>query len=190
MRTILIEGDRWFVARDVMTALHCTTKVTELEISIRTNLGEQYVVSYPVKDTIGRRQLTLLLSEKALKYVLQRSRKAAAKDLARELGLELDIMQSPIETETIRVIEAAFSHLNPVDQFFVDGYRIDLYFPTQRVAVECDETHHNKTVNREADEERRLKITNILGCSWVRYAPHEPGFNIGKVINQLIQKLS
>ena len=186
VRTVLLDGERWFVGTDVLKALNYSQSVTGITQAVVTNLGSQHVRSHPVPDKIGRNQLTLLLSEKALKYTLQQSRKPKAKALAMELNLDLDIMQSPIETETIRIIQAAFKTYNPIDQFFVAGYRIDLYFPKERIAVECDEPHHNTPAQQAEDADRCLQITELLGCKWVRYNPTTPNFNIGDVISTIL----
>lgn len=187
MRTVQIADQTWYVANDLLVELNCNPKVTKLIQAITTNLGSNHVCTVPLCDSIGRTQATTLISEMALVYALQRSRKPQAKQIAAEIGLSLTLVVSPIETETIRVIEAAFKHLNPIRQFFVCGYRIDLYFPQQRVAVECDETHHNQS--RVADKERQLAITASLDCRFVRYQPQAPGFNVGAVINELIMLL-
>jgi hypothetical protein len=54
-------------------------------------------------------------------------------------------------------------------------YRIDLYFPDHRIAVECDEEgHRQRDPVYEADRQRF--ITDKLGCVFVRYNPHDPSY--------------
>jgi hypothetical protein len=120
----------------------------------------------------------LFLSEPALKLFLQKSRKPNAKLLAKALGLDLDILISPIEANCIGIIESAFQHLNPVSQFFVNGYRIDLYFPQHRLAVECDE-HRHSHVPKKQEKSRQDSIAKALGCKFIRFNPHDPSFNLG-----------
>jgi very-short-patch-repair endonuclease len=138
-------------------------------------------------QTPGGKQKVNIVWEPGIKQLLQKSRKPKARLVAEQLGLDLDIHRSSIESDTIRIIKSAFQHLNPVDQFFVSGYRIDLYFPQHRIAVECDEYHHSYKAKQ--DVKRQDIITKTLGCSWVRYAPYKRGFCIGNVINTLIKKI-
>ena len=190
VRVLLLEGERWFIGIDVLKYVGYSQSITTISQAVINKLGAQHVRVAVVRDKINRNQSTILLSEKGLKYTLQQSRKPKAKELAMKLDLELDIMQSPVETETIRILQAAFAHLNPIDQFFVAGYRIDLYFPKEKIAIECDENHHTTPSQAAKDDERCAVITDLLGCSWVRYSPNTPGFNIGQVINQIIVRLA
>ena len=73
-----------------------------------------------------------------------------------------------------------------IEQFVVGDYRIDLYFPDERIAIECDEDNHIRYKN---DPEREAFIIQILHCSFLRFNPDEPGFNIGEVIAILIDKI-
>ena len=187
LRTTEIDGTTWYVAIDLLVALECNPRVTKLCKAIINNVGRNHVCVVPLHDSINRIQATTLISEMALVYALQRSRKPQVKQLAKELGLSLNILVSPIETDTIRIIAAAFAHLKPIEQFFLNGYRIDLYFPAERIAVECDELHHKD--NQVADQERELEIKAALKCTFIRYSPCEPGFNIGETINQIMRTI-
>lgn len=190
VRVLLVDGERWFIGIDVLKYVGYTQSITTINQAVISKLGAQHSSTTVIKDGLNRNRTSVILSEKALKYTLQQSRKPKAKELAMKLDLELDIMQSPVETETIRIIQAAFAHLNPIDQFFVAGYRIDLYFPKEKIAIECDEAHHITPSQAAKDDERCAVITDLLGCSWVRYSPNTPGFNIGQVINQIIVRLA
>lgn len=190
VRVLLVDGERWFIGIDVLKYVGYTQSITTINQAVISKLGAQHSSTTVIKDGLNRNRTSVILSEKALKYTLQQSRKPKAKELAMKLDLELDIMQSPVETETIRIIQAAFAHLNPIDQFFVAGYRIDLYFPKEKIAIECDEAHHTTPSQAAKDDERCAVITDLLGCSWVRYSPNTPGFNIGQVINQIIVRLA
>ena len=65
---------------------------------------------------------------------------SGAEKIAKAFGMTvLDNHVIPVETETIAYLLDVFRPLNMVPQYRVLGYRIDLYFPDQKVAVECDE---------------------------------------------------
>lgn len=90
------------------------------------------------------------------------------------------------EQTTIRQIQRAFKHVNSIQQYRVPPYFIDLYFPFYKIAIECDE-HGHKRYPLEAEREREQFIKQQLRCTFVRYNPDAPGFNIGDVIHQIIK---
>lgn len=47
-------------------------------------------------------------------------------------------------------------------------YRIDIYFPDLRLAIEIDEAHHNSPENAAKDAERQDAIVRELGCTFRR----------------------
>lgn len=98
------------------------------------------------------------------------------------------VFTSPIEADCIGILESAFENLSPVRQFFISGYRIDLYFPNEKIAVECDE-YGPENYNVKEELKRQNVITRSLNCDFVRFNPYEKNFNIGKVINEILQKI-
>jgi very-short-patch-repair endonuclease len=61
-----------------------------------------------------------------------------------------------------------------------------LYFPKERIAIECDE-HGHYEYEEEKDIQRQDFITKSLGCQFIRFNPNQKGFNIGTVINKIIK---
>lgn len=137
-------------------------------------------------QTNGGIQSVSVIWEPGIRQILSKSRSPQAKYLATMLGIDVIICPS-IESKTIEIIAKAFKHLNPVQQFFVSGYRIDLYFPLHRISVECDESHHQRRL--ELDQKRQDVITSILGCTWVRYNPESQGFCVGDIINKIMLQI-
>lgn len=68
-------------------------------------------------------------------------------------------------------------------------YRIDLYIPKYKIAIECDETHHSTPKKKEADRQRQEYIEDNLGCYFIRFNPLEKNFNIGNVINDIMLRI-
>lgn len=89
------------------------------------------------------------------------------------------------EQETIGQIILAFKHLNYKTQYTVNKYRIDLYFPDYKLAIECDEFNHNDR-DQDYEIEREEYITTKLNCKFIRYNPDHPEFTIFEVINRII----
>lgn len=89
------------------------------------------------------------------------------------------------EQKTIGQIVRAFKHLRTLTQYRVAPYYVDLYFPDQQIAVECDEEGHRK-YTQEVEGNRQTFIERALGCTFVRYNPDVDGFNIGDVIHRIM----
>ena len=73
-------------------------------------------------------------------------------------------------------------------QYSVDQYKIDLYFPKHKLAIECDEFGH---LDRDIEYEvkRQKYIKNKLGCQFIWYNTDAKDFNIFKVINRILMAL-
>ena len=64
-----------------------------------------------------------------------------------------------------------------IDQYSVDNYRVDLYFPEYRLAIECDEFgHEDRDIGYEVT--RQKYIENKLDCIFIRYNPDAKDFKI------------
>lgn len=186
VRVVTIDGEPWFVARDVLEALGSKSRTNDVKAMVKEDLGDGYDTVVPILDSLGRKQEVTTINKKALGLLLSKSRKPLAQEMMEALGLQ-EISVKTKEGETIQIIKNTLVHLSPIEQFFVSGYRIDLYFPLHRIAVECDELHHKYREYQDMD--RQDAITKVLGCEWVRYRPEEAGFCIGKVLNQIIIKI-
>ncbi|MEI2580531.1 endonuclease domain-containing protein [Scytonema sp. PRP1] len=147
--------------------------------------GKDYCI-YLVSATAPNGGLThkqnIFLTMDCFARLASLSRSISVVDVLQCLGIK--VAMPSIETQTLSIIQKSFAHLKPIPQFLVNGYRIDLYFPEERVAVECDELHHNMT--GIYDEERQDAIIKALGCKFIRFKPHSPNFNLGDVIYRLI----
>lgn len=88
IRTILVNDEYWFVARDILKAMESSTTVTAVETLICNDLGEGFVSNQPLK-TAGGTQMMLCLSESALTYFVSRSRTEAGKMLNRWIHIEV-----------------------------------------------------------------------------------------------------
>ena len=90
-----------------------------------------------------------------------------------------------VEHNTLDIICDTFCACNPIRQYSVLNYRIDLYIKDLNVAIECDENNH-QTYDGKREHYRQSVITSALNCTWVRYNPYKPGFRLGQIIYQIM----
>jgi len=69
------------------------------------------------------------------------------------------------------------------------SYRIDLYLPKVKLAIEFDEFNHRK-YDLEAERKREQEIQQHLGCTFFRYNPDDKNFNIFRMICVLRKKIA
>lgn len=138
---------------------------------------------------VGRRTLTFI-SKAHLKKLVAYSRKPNAISIAREL--EIDVINTfcpKVETFAISFILQCFhGHAKMIQQYHVDKYFIDLYFPEHKIALECDEpSRHSGASGKTQDKRRETEIKNIIrGCQFVRFEPKRDPAYLATVVNHLI----
>ena len=146
------------------------------------SLDEQYKMKINMKGLeCGNYSDTWLITEEGIKHIICKSRKIQSINLAKKLGIKYDIKIITKETQFINQIKIAFSNLDMKEQFQCLNYRIDLYFPIFKLAIEFDENHSYKGSN--ADIKRQQLCENYLGCKFIRVKETD---DIFVVINTII----
>ena len=89
-----------------------------------------------------------------------------------------------IENQTIGFIENSFKEVIQCKrQYLMNSYRIDLYFPDYKLAVECDEYGH---IDRDPIKEKeREKYIITQGNKIIRYNPNTSDFDLSNVLKQI-----
>ena len=89
VRVISVNGDPWFVATDVLDAIKSGTKISALKSVISDGLGDDYLNSTPIPDSLGREQETTIIHEAAVTFLVSRSRTETGKAFNRLLHSEI-----------------------------------------------------------------------------------------------------
>ena len=91
---------------------------------------------------------TVLLTEHGLKLFLMRCRKPKAFDVAKDFCVKIQhCLLASKEQDALGQIMQAVNGEYMIHQFSDGKYRIDLYFPKYKLAVECDEFDHRDRNN-------------------------------------------
>jgi len=139
--------------------------------------------------TNGGEQTMTFLTYEGLKKIIVSSRNIESINLAEKIGI--DVYRNKfinIESDTIDCIIKAFSGQYMIKQYYILGYKIDLYFVDFKLAIECDENEHKYKI--EKDKKREEEIKGKLGCEFIRYYPEDKNFNIFSIINQIMKKIN
>lgn len=98
------------------------------------------------------------------------------------------LLMSP-ENATVGFLCRALHGVTPaIREHRVGNYRIDLYLPEVRLAVECDEQGH-APYDQNAERAREDAIRASLGCTFLRFDPAEPGFDLARVVGDVLSRL-
>jgi hypothetical protein len=96
------------------------------------------------------------------------------------------------ESDTISKIRSATFKFDSETSFLIrtngrKSRRLDLYYPKQKLCVECDENGH--TYYDQEDEEDRKNLIHGMGITTYRYNPDEYGFDIYTTIGEILHIL-
>lgn len=182
-----IENDdnvKWFIAKDICIILGVTNITSTLQ-NIKKDWTKRYKIK--IKNGTGGIQNMILINLDAVKKILQNSRSINKDKILSSLKIDLDIIYDFKESSNLKIICASFKNLKQELQYQVNRYRIDLYFPEYKLAIEVDESGH-KDRCPIYEKERQNYLEKYLGCTFIRFNPDEKNFNIGEVIFQILDK--
>ena len=95
----------------------------------------------------------------------------------KELGFN---QHDPIMTQeqsVLTILDTYFKTEEKIFQHFVLGYRIDMYIPEFKLAIEVDELGHCMR-DLKSEIERQKRIEEELGCKFIRIYPSRENFDI------------
>lgn len=100
---------------------------------------------------------------------------------------KITIINTRKEIEFISITQDFLKELGilSIRQYFVGNYRIDLYLPLYKLAIEFDEENHRYySLNKE--KERENIIINKLECKIIRlFECNSIGFNLAQIFKEL-----
>ena len=119
--------------------------------------------------------------------LLVESQQPLAKELAEYMGIKIiGYKYVRKEASTIYTIQKVFEGISMKRQFSIGPYRIDLYFPEHKLAIECDEhDHRNRDINHEIRQQKFIE--DQLNCKFIRYNPYAKDFTTESVLNKILQ---
>jgi hypothetical protein len=167
IRIIKEKDEYWFCASDIC-------KILEIKnVSAGTNnICDNWKKIYKI-NTNGGFQKLIIINKYGMRQLIYRCRKLNNIDiiqyLSKYLGSDIKIMPF-VETKYIGFLFKCLNVFNPIQQFPIKSYKIDLYIPIYKIAVECDENNHKYSdTNKELD--RQSFIEKTLNCQFIRFNP-------------------
>lgn len=157
--------------------------------NIRSSLNNHERVII-ITDSNGGPQKSIFLTYKGLVKLLINSRKPNVIEFCKNIDLQTNtIYYACIESDILKCILTTFTPNIMIEQYSIGKYKIDLYFPEKKIAIECDEKHDTKLI-KENDIIRQLYIEEKLKCKFIRFKPYDKNFNLFKLLNEIYIHLS
>ena len=191
--TVTINGKHWTRAKEICQSLkyHRETGHVIRDHCSCENIRHKYelvgLADTSVQWPKNSQKYDIYINEEGMHELVLKSTMSNATDFAKQLGI--NIVDNKIiskEAETLSCKLKAFKGENMKEQYTVDGYRIDLYFPTHKLAIECDEFgHKDRDIGYEVT--RQKYIETKLVCTFIRYNPDAKDFDIFIVINSIMK---
>lgn len=182
-----------FSAKDVATILgYSNTRKAILDHVDEQDRMRLENMGVPSKKLINNQGQSVVINKRGLLSMFSKCTKHVPESFIKHIKdkYSIDILVErtfryyPKETETILYIKKAFSGEKYETQYKCGNYKIDLYFPLYRMAVECDENGH-KDYNEKKEKNREIYIKQHLNCIFIRYNPDDKEFCIFDVINTI-----
>ena len=133
--------------------------------------------------------IRVLPNEEDIRELVLKSKESKAADRAEHLGINVHKHKyTSKENDSIEIIMKTFHGEKMERQFKIGNYRIDLYLPEHKIAVECDEFDH---IGRDINYEifRQKFIEEQLQCTFVRYNPDDKDFDMALVLNKIYRTI-
>jgi len=129
---------------------------------------------------------TVWYKDGAIKIAL-RCRSEKARLFLESQGI-LNRVEVADESKSLEVIcEAVKDFTKFQRQYSIVPYKIDLYLPEIKLAIECDERGHADYSNFMEDHRERY-IVEKISCKFKRYNPAYPG-QVGQIINFIFREI-
>lgn len=187
VRTITINGEIWFVAKDAASILGYEN--TNKAILDHVDDDDKKIIKMSnLKDNLPdhmKSSKICIINKNGVLSLISKSRNISSnqKDLLLDrLGLSSYIYKRNRKEidfkECLIHFFSAFGY-EVIHQYKVGVYYLDFFIPSINIGIEYDENNH-RDYNKSKEEEREKFIKNSIGCKIVRISDeHDNYYNLG-----------
>lgn len=171
-------------------SIYFNTRKNDLKIFLRKHFKQDihFVISKekPNGSYGGHNKETILLNDKT--YELIKNSYNLKNRYITNIKSQNPFLTN-IESNTLGFIETILKDIIECKrQFKVDTYYIDLYIPSKKLAIECDEYNHNDSSYDNIKEiEREKYLKEKLKCNLIRFNPCSKDFIFEKFVNETLK---
>jgi very-short-patch-repair endonuclease len=186
IKYIMIEGEPWFKGKEFTKLLG----YKDPDVGVRSH------VCFPNKrtyaDLTGNNRVpynvrtAYYINREGCKSILLKTEMPSASSVAKHFNISVDTKYLRKEIEIVSFIQEYLTRLKIPFEFqkTVGPYRVDLFIPTQHIAVEIDEYGH-KDRNVQYETSRENFIQHKLQCRFLRVNPDASDFKLATLLADL-----
>ena len=190
---VSLDGTPWFRGKDVALLLGYTNTQQAIKDHVDNGDKRQLCEVCSSLRAAGLRpseSKTVYINEAGVRRLTVKSQKPQASELAKQLGIKEETRYLRKEIEIVGFIQEMLTEMMIPFAFqkSVANYRIDLYLPNQKLAIEIDENNHTDRdpVYEQVREER---IKSELGCKFLRINPDASDFKLSSCIGLVMREI-
>ena len=186
-----VNGIQYFRAKNVAIALGYRNTGQACRLLVDTGNRTPLKDIHPHPAQLAQYEANAVyLTADGLKQLALRSFKPESMAMAEELGFELVTKYTRKEQEIVGQLRVFLEGLSVVSEYqkTVGRYRVDMYLPSHRLALEIDEFGHRHR-DPAYEQCREDFIRKALGCDFMRVNPDAPDFSIFKLCAQLASRI-
>lgn len=168
-----------FKANDIAHLLD----IAQIRSSI-ISFTEKEKIKKIIQSNSGMQKSSMLTYDGFYKLLLI-TKKPTAIELCKIFNVKTIYKYILSETSFVYIIKKIFDGEEIIEQFSVDNYHIDLYFPVYKLAIEFDETYHNYNENNDIIRENIIK--KHLNCTFLRIKEKDDIYQFINIIYKYIR---
>ena len=190
VRCVDIDNVRWYCCKDIATTLG----YKDTNQAINVNIDKEFIKTMrdlcPNIKHLPNDASKKLTSYDGLQQLIIKSQRPDAIDISKELNIDVHKKFLRKEIEIITFVQEFLTGLGIpfCFQYSVSQYKIDLYLPNHKLAIEIDENNHAER-NPDAEKKRQDDITCILKCRFLRVNPDDVNFKISLFLADIVKHI-
>lgn len=190
IKTVIANDTIWFRGSDVAKILGYARPSEAIRYNVRLGNKRTLKDLKPIENLKFHERTSIYINEAGLRSLLTKSQQPHASEVAKQFGINSETRYIRKEIEIISFIQDVLSQsMIPFEfQKTVHKYRIDLYLPDQKLAIEIDE-HNHKDRDAQYEHEREHFIMKKLGCKFMRINPDHQEFKLSTCIGQIMHNI-
>ena len=184
------DGNYWFNAKHLAKTLGFKSTNSGINKNVHPDEKKTFQDLQPNIKLTYNKATSIYISEDAAYNLILKTQTVDALNLAQRLNMKQDTKFVRKEIEIVSFIQdfLAAMEIECIYQFSCGGYRIDLYIPESKLAVEIDEHNHSGR-DQKHEQEREHFLKRMLGCTFLRINPDAKDFKLSTCVGEITKTL-
>ena len=190
---ISLDGTPWFRGNDVAIILGYSRPRSAIKDHVDDDDRRQLCEVCSSAQAAGAQpndMKTIYINEAGVRRLVIKSQKPQASELAKQLGIKEETRYLRKEIDIVGFIQEMLTQVRIPFEFqkSVANYRIDLYLPSLKLAIEIDENNHADR-DPSYEQAREERIREELGCKFLRINPDASDFKLASCVGRIVREI-